>query len=221
MPRDRPPAVHALLRVSDLDALVWEARRPDWARTQLQHAPWVVVRRSAHRSGLWPVGVRGALRAQRCAAWLPDRAVDDRVTPQLLASRRAWRQHWGNEAHPPIVVLEEVALILAALGHDGRWGPCGSVGFELATGLPCTTRDSDLDLVLQAERPMAREDAARLHADLTKLAVRIDLLLEMPHGAVALSEYATVGDMMLLRSAQGPRLVRDPWTAGRAAASGA
>src|ERR1700728_2290374 len=162
MPRDRPPAVHALLRVSDLDALVWEARRPDWARTQLQHAPWVVVRRSAHRSGLWPVGVRGALRAQRCAAWLPDRAVDDRVTPQLLASRRAWRQHWGNEAHPPIVVLEEVALILAAHGHDGRWGPCGSVGFELATGLPCTTRDSDLDLVLQAERAIAREGAGTL-----------------------------------------------------------
>jgi phosphoribosyl-dephospho-CoA transferase len=218
---DRPPAVHALLRVSDFDALEWEGRRPVWVRAQLQRAPWVVVRRSEQRPGVWPVGVRGSLRAQRCAAWLPDCAVEDCVTPQLLSVRRAWRQHRGSDANPPFVVLEEVAAILAAHGHAGRWGPCGSVGFELATALPCTTPDSDLDLVLQADRPIARDDACRLHADLSKLPVRIDLLLEMPHGAVALSEYAMAGGMLLLRCPQGPRLVRDPWSADGLVASSA
>jgi phosphoribosyl-dephospho-CoA transferase len=43
--------------------------------------------------------------------------------------------------------------------------------------------------------------------------VRIDVLLETPNGAVALAEYANSVDHMLLRSAQGPRLVRDPWRA--------
>jgi phosphoribosyl-dephospho-CoA transferase len=219
MLRDPASAVHALLRVTDLDALVWEAPRPDWAGAALRRAPWVVVRRSAQRPGAWPVGVRGALRMQRCAAWLPDCAVEDCITPQMLAARGTWRQHPGTDVNPAIVVLDEVAAILAAHGHAGCWGPGGSVGFALASGLPCITPDSDLDLVLQADQPVARTEAATLHADLSKLAVRIDLLLETPHGAVALSEYAMAGGMLLLRCAHGPRLVRDPWITGRAAAT--
>jgi phosphoribosyl-dephospho-CoA transferase len=112
-------------------------------------------------------------------------------------------------------VLDDVDAILAAHGFAGRWGPGGSVGFELASGVPSTTRDSDLDLVLSADEQLARTDATRLHADLSTLPVRIDLLLETPNGAVALAEYAQ-GSAMLLRSAQGPRLVRDPWSAGEA-----
>jgi len=77
----------------------------------------------------------------------------------------------------------------------------------------CTTPDSDLDLVLSAETPVTRTDAARLHADLSTLPVRIDLLLETPWGAAALAEYARGVDAILLRSAQGPQLVRNPWSA--------
>ena len=78
-----------------------------------------------------------------------------------------------------------------------------------AYGFP--SPDSDLDLVLSAELPVARTDAARLHTDLSKLPVRIDLLLETPRGAAVLAEYGRGVDVILLRSAQGPRLVRDPW----------
>jgi len=85
-------------------------------------------------------------------------------------------------ATPALAVLEEVAAILAAHGFAGRWGPGGSIGFELASGVRCTTPDSDLDLVLSAETPVTRTDAARLHADLSTLPVRIDLLLETPWG---------------------------------------
>lgn len=207
-----PPAVHALLRLTDLDALVWEARRPDWAAAALQLAPWAVVRRPAPRLGLWPVGVRGGLRSQRAAAWLPRRAVQECITPQMLAAKLAWRQPPRTAATPAVAVLDDVAAILAAHGHAGRWGPGGSVGFELASGVPSTTSDSDLDLMLCADRPLARRDAARLHADLSKLPVRIDVLLETPHGAILLTEYATAEGVTLLRSAHGPRLVRDPWS---------
>jgi phosphoribosyl-dephospho-CoA transferase len=214
-------SVHALLRVTDLDALEWETPRPDWAQAALLRAPWVVVRRAAPRSGVWPVGVRGAQRGQRVAAWLPDCAVEDCITPQRLAAARSWRQHPGTDLSPAIRVLDEVAAVLDAHGCAGCWGPGGSVGFALASAVPSTTPGSDLDLVLQADQPMARAEAASLHADLSKLPVRIDVLLETPHGAVALSEFVISRGVTLLRSARGPRLVRNPWTADEAAASGA
>jgi phosphoribosyl-dephospho-CoA transferase len=219
MLRNPAPTVHALLRVSDPDALLWEQPPPDWARASLQRAPWVVVRRSAMRPGAWPVGVRGALRSQRLAAWVPDRAVRDCVTPQSLAARRFWRRHPRRHASPAIQVLDQVSAVLAAHGHAGRWGPGGSVGFELASAVPCTTLASDLDLVLRLDHPIARGEAGRLHAELSKLPVRIDVLLETPHGAVALAEFILASGLTLLRSADGARLVRNPWAADRAAAS--
>jgi phosphoribosyl-dephospho-CoA transferase len=203
--------VHALLRIPGPDALVWDAHQPAWTAAALQRAPWTVVRRAAPRAGLWPVGVRGSVRAQRSAAWLPAVAMQACVTPQQLAAQRAWRQRTRVAATPPVAVLDEVEEILAAHGCAGRWGPAGSVGFELASGILSTSAASDLDLVLDAKEPIARSDALRLHGDLTALAVRIDLLLETPHGAVALEDYARGDGAMLLRSMQGPRLVRDPW----------
>ena len=208
------PAVHALLRPTDLDALVWEAHRPHWAAAALQLAPWAVVRRAAPRPGLvWPVGVRGGERQQRSAAWLPHGAIQECITPQMLAAKQAWRQRPHTTATPAVAVLDDVAAILIAHGFAGRWGPGGSVGFELASGVPSTRSCSDLDLVLSADEPLARTDATRLHADLSKLPVRIDVLLETPLGAVVLAEYAQGLGVTLLRSAQGPRLVRDPWRA--------
>jgi phosphoribosyl-dephospho-CoA transferase len=213
MLRDSAPAVHALLRVTDLDALVFEARRPHWARAALRLAPWVVVRRAAPQAGLWPVGVRGVARPQRSAAWLPHGAIQECITPQMLAAIQVWRQHPSATATPAVAVLDEAAVILVAHGYAGLWGPGGSVGFELASGVRSTTPGSDLDLVLRADEPMTRTDATRLHAELSKLPVRVDLLLETPHGAAVLAEYATSEEVTLLRSARGPRLVRDPWSA--------
>jgi phosphoribosyl-dephospho-CoA transferase len=206
------PAVHTLLQVPDRDALVWEARRPRWTSPALQRAPWTVVRRAAPRPGLWPVGVRGRLRPQRCAAWLPQHSIQACVTPQMLAATQRWRDQPSSAPTPAISVLDEVAAILAAHALADRWGPAGSVGFELASGVPSTHRDSDLDLVLIADQPMTLSDAARLQADLSQLPVRIDVLLETPHGAVALAEYAKHTGSMLLRSAHGRRWVSDPWS---------
>jgi phosphoribosyl-dephospho-CoA transferase len=211
MPPDPAPRVHALLRMTTPAALVWEGPPPQWAPPALRRAPWVVMRRAAPRSGLWPVGVRGALRNQRGAGWLPECAVADCVTPQRLAAQRGWREHPRIALNPAFSSLDAVEAIFAAHGLAGRWGPGGSVGFELASGLPATGAQSDLDLILQADRPIARADAARLHADLSSLAPRVDLLLETPHGAVCLSEYVLGRGAMMLRSALGPQLVNDPW----------
>jgi phosphoribosyl-dephospho-CoA transferase len=206
------PAVHSLLRLSSAETLEWESRPPDWASEALRRAPFVVRRRPLPRAEALPVGVRGNARSQRAAAWVSVDAVRECITPQMLVAQNAWRR-CRNTITRAVAVLEQVAPILDGCGMAGRWGPGGSVGFELASGVPSTTPNSDLDIVLSAAAPMARADAARLHAELSALAVRIDVLLETPNGAVALAEYATNLDAMLLRSAQGPRLVRDPWRA--------
>jgi phosphoribosyl-dephospho-CoA transferase len=206
------PAVHSLLRLRSPETLEWESHPPEWASESLRRAPFVVMRRPLPRTAVLPVGVRGAARSQRAAAWVSAGAVQECITPQMLAAQRVWRQR-RVAGTPAVAALEEVAAIFDGHGMAGQWGPGGSVGFELASGVPATTRNSDLDIVLGAAASMARADAARLHAELSALTVRIDVLLETPNGAVALAEYANSAGAVLLRSPQGPRLARDPWTA--------
>ena len=207
------PAVHSLLRLSSADALEWESERPEWVPESLRRAPFVVMRRAPPRREAFPVGIRGAVRSQRAAAWIPVGAAQDCITPQMLVAQHVWRQRRDFAITPAVAALEEVAAIFDGHGLAGRWGPGGSVGFELASGVASTTPTSDLDIVLVAAAPMARADAGRLHAELSALKVKIDVLLETPNGAVALAEYAKNIDAILVRSPQGPRLSRDPWRA--------
>jgi phosphoribosyl-dephospho-CoA transferase len=205
------PAVHSLLRLSSANALEWESDPPQWASESLRRAPFVVMRRPLPQTRDFPVGVRGDARSQRAAAWVSAGAVQECITPQMLAARHAWRQRRDFAIMPAVAALEDVAAIFDGQGMAGQWGPGGSVGFELASGVPSTTPNSDLDIVLDAAASMARADAASLHAELSALKVRIDVLLETPNGAVALAEYAKSAGAILLRSPQGPRWVRDPW----------
>jgi phosphoribosyl-dephospho-CoA transferase len=204
--------VHSLLRLAGADALGWQSEPPDWVPVALRRAPFVVRRRALLQAEAVPVGVRGGVRSQRAAAWLSSGAVQECITPQMLAAQYAWRQHRDFPITPAVAALDQVAAILDGRGMAGRWGPGGSVGFELATGVASTTANSDLDIVVCVEDSMARDDAARLHTELSRLPVRIDVLLETPNGAVALAEYANRAET-LLRSVRGSRLVLDPWSA--------
>lgn len=214
------PAVHSLLRVENLEALAWDAAPAAWITESLHRAPFVVVRRAMGRPPLIPVGVRGMSRSQRAAGWLPESAVGECITPQMLAATRAWREPSDSVRSPAIrtpaiAMLDAVDAIFAAQGLTGLWGPTGSAGFELASGVLTTHDESDLDLVLDANVAMARTGTDRLHRALSALPIRIDLQLETPQGAVLLAEFVNGSGVTLLRSAHGPRMVRDPW--GRSA----
>jgi len=211
---------HALLRIAGADALHREIALPVWVAAQLRCAPWVVVRRERLRPDLIPVGVRGPTRAQRCAAWLPKSQVLECVEPLQLAARRGWAGSPRRAQVPALAALEAVELIMAGLGLAGRWGPAGSVAFELASGLATARTGSDLDLIVQADEPLPRRRAAALHGELARLAVRADALLEAPAGAVSLGEYVRAEAPLLLRTPDGARLVRephDPWIVPAAA----
>jgi len=201
---------HTLVRIRGPQAFTAasESDLPGWAAGSLRRAPWVVLRRAPMRGELLPVGVRGEFRHQRFAAWLsPDEALE-LATPQRLASSRATR------AVAALAALPHVERIMREHGLAGLWGPGGSAGFERASGKPTVTASSDLDLVVEIRRPMLiASNALSLWNALTAVPARVDVLLETPWGAVALSEYARAraGDdqhPFVLRTATGPRLIQ-------------
>ncbi len=208
---------HALLRIGAPPELEDE-RCAVWVGAQLARAPWVVVRRARPRHGLIPVGVRGATRAQRCAGWLPAAHVREIVTPLELAARDGWRNHPRRAQVPALAALGAVATIMARHGLGRAWGPAGSLGFELASGERAATARSDVDLIVELREALAAGVARSVQQQLARLAVRVDVLLEAPQGAVALAEYAQARAPYLVRTAEGPRLCADPWAPLTAAA---
>ncbi len=176
------------------------------------------MRRAKLQGGLVPVGVRGESRGERLAAWLSPNDALEYVTPQGLVSTRTWARAAAAHAvrHRTIAALavcDRVERIMHEHGLARLWGPGGSVGFELASGEPTVTAASDLDLVVEVARPeVIAGNAQSLLNALTALPVRVDVLLETPRGAIALSEYVRfrAGDNQhpfVLRTPTGPRLI--------------
>jgi phosphoribosyl-dephospho-CoA transferase len=209
---------HTLVRIASADILHSLAPLEPWVPEALRSAPWVVIRRAPASDGRIPVGVRGAHRAQRFAAWVEAGAVIETLTPRLLASRRPWARSARRGTIPALRALDTVESIASQAGFAAAWGPTGSVGFELASGQPTVRATSDLDLALWADRPLPVAAARALVDALESLPARADVLIETPHGAVALAEYARSAGMVALRTAHGPRLVSDCWEAALTAA---
>ncbi len=105
-------------------------------------------------------------------------------------------------------ILDTLDELFSSLGLV--WGPTGSVGFELATGVAAVGTASDLDVVVRAPEPWPLEYAREVADDLARLPARVDVQLDAPAGAVMLAEYAR-GGRVLLRTPDGPRLTWDPW----------
>jgi phosphoribosyl-dephospho-CoA transferase len=204
--------VHDLLRLRNPEDLVAEGPIPGWVLVSLERAPWVVVRRPVYDKSLVAVGVRGCSRNQRFAALLPFGRIVHCVSPEQLTSPAGWMRSAGPEKIQAFQVLEELSSLYSCYGLE--WGPTGSVGFELASRLPAVNLSSDLDLIIRSECPFDRELARILHQVHEQVAIRVDVLLETPYGAVALAEYAQreAGASVLLRTCAGPKLVQNPWS---------
>jgi phosphoribosyl-dephospho-CoA transferase len=217
-----PAPTHDLVRIQTPTAVTANGPTPSWVPAVLSRTPWVVIRRGRIRDGRMPVGVRGSTRSQRFAAWLAVAEIAERRTPEDLwddvANCPALGLHYvlespREERVPALEALARVSLVLKRLGY--RWGPGGSVGFELATGVAMATASSDLDLILRQNRRLAPDEAHALHAALVNAAspARIDVLLETSHGGVSLAELAATPRQLLVRTPDGVRLMADPWTA--------
>jgi phosphoribosyl-dephospho-CoA transferase len=207
----RPAPTHDLIRLHEPIALMADAPVPAWVEPALRRAPWVVVRRGRVTDGMIPVGVRGLARAQRFAAFLAVAEIAERLSPEDLTDSLHAIDRARTDAAPALAVLASVAPLLARRGH--RWGPGGSVGFEIATGVLTATSSSDLDLILRQDRRLGPGEAIELRAALAEAAApaRIDVMLETPCGGVSLTELAAMPRQVLVRTPDGARLSHDPW----------
>lgn len=207
---------HDLLRLRRLPSFDGE---PAWVRAAFAAAPFAVVRRAQTAFGVVAIGVRGNGRAQRYGTWAEAADVEAAIAPEDLAV--------SLRADPERRALPAFALY-AALRHEVRcldafsWGPTGSVGFELVSGVPIVTATSDLDLLIRMPRSLSRERATQMLSELESHAqhagIRVDVQLETPAGGIALAEWAAGKSRVMARHAQGPRLIADPWTATAAQA---
>ncbi|WP_155387735.1 malonate decarboxylase holo-ACP synthase [Catellatospora paridis] len=192
---------HDLVRLGAPEVLL-TGDAPGWVGDALARVPWVVVRRATATAGLLAVGVRGTGRHQRHAAEAPPAAVTGVAAPERL---RSPPRHGPACRTPALVALHDLGPALDA--RKLVWGPVGSAGFELATGQPATGTESDLDIIVRMHELPDPGWAADLLTGLTDAAARVDCLLETPAGAVALAELAGGPALLVLRTADGPRLV--------------
>lgn len=181
------------------------AAPPDWIRPD-----WPVVVRRDHGRGRIPIGLRGQLRSQRMAAWTTAGDVTARVAPEQLAREARWHGH-PQAALPCLQALDAVAPRLDGMGL--AWGPTGSAGFALATGVALLRPDSDLDIRIDAREPLdaaARQGLADLacHAG-----CRLDIQIDTGLGGFALGEWLADRGRVLLKTNRGPVMVSDPWSA--------
>ncbi len=206
--------VHDLLRIATPDRLRGEAPKPPWIDAALARAPWVVVRRIIGPSGV-AVGVRGAHRAERWAAWIDARDVIEQLQPEDLSARLVGLSPQRLANAPALAAAAALEAHWRSEATRPTWGPTGGVGFELASRQPTVGPSSDLDAIIRCPQPIPVEEArvwtTALDAVVSPMGVRWDVLLETPLGAVALMDYARAAPEVMLRTAAGPWRVRDPW----------
>lgn len=199
---------HDLLRVARLAPCDNE---PDWVRGALARAPWVVVRRTRAAEGVLAVGVRGNVRSERFGTWLGIEDIESSASPEDLLEVDPLH---ARRALPAFIALAALRTTASSL-RNHVWGPTGSAGFELATGVPTLTASSDLDILIRVPQRISRaaiNSLAQAFAQAASRAgTRIDAQLETPAGGVALAELAMHKPRVLARASSGAQLVADPW----------
>ncbi|MGM0876062.1 MAG: malonate decarboxylase holo-ACP synthase [Bacillota bacterium] len=192
---------HDLLEVESVADLISYSPLPEWVEMSIAKAPYVVVRRARASEGLVAVGVRGSMRNERFAAFLPVNHIVSRITPEQLAQEKKWNDH----SKGIFCCLEQVSNIMNV--YSLMWGPVGSVGFELVSGKETTTRTSDIDIVIRFEEGFTISFAREIEEEIKKYHVRVDVQIDAIEGAFSLSEYAASGGQpVLLRTMDGPML---------------
>ncbi|WER49209.1 malonate decarboxylase holo-ACP synthase [Cupriavidus sp. WKF15] len=202
------PAPHDLLWLADPRRSLAGVALPDWVSLAALATTPVVVRRDACRADAIPIGLRGAVRAERFGTWIAPADVARVVTPMDIAASRAWRR-------PELMALAAIrSLDAAADALDARhirWGVGGSAGFTLASGINVLHAQSDLDLLVYADRPLLQADAELLATLQDAGPARIDIQVDTPQGGFSFLEWRRQRGKVLLKTSQGPRMCANPW----------
>lgn len=197
---------HDLLWVKDI---VIHQEKPNWYAKHIMTRP-VVVRRAKH-DPLIPVGVRGSQKTQRLACWINRQDIIKTMSAIEVAKQQQWLRQYEQHPLQQFKELQKIETIFSQLNLS--WGLCGSLGFELATGLMVANDNSDIDLIVYMENQQHSEKLVLLWEMLQKLPFKADLQIETPLGAIALYEWIHKPGKIMVKTNLGPILCTDPWLA--------
>ena len=200
--------VHDLLLLRTESAVISTQGDPACPYLNPNQRPWVVVRRSRISDGLIPVGMRGSQRHERCAGFTKLNEVLETRRPDQLRLLLAEDSRRGLKAFRSLSYLESHLA-----GLDMSWGPGGSVGYELASGIPAVRADSDLDFILFAPRKLEITEAQDLWRMISSAPGKVDALVETPFCGFSLEEFVTTSPRkILLRTSNGRILGSNLWS---------
>ena len=199
--------VHDLILVRTESAVTFTGSGPSCPYLNPNQRPWVVVRRGRISDGLVPVGVRGSQRNERCAGFARLSEASETRRPDQLRSMLAQDSRGALRAFRSLSFLE-----IYLVGLDMSWGPGGSVGYELASGIPAVGTESDLDFILFAPRKLEIAEARDLWRMISSAPGKVDALVETPCCGFSLEEFVTsLPRKILLRTRDGRILGSNPW----------
>jgi phosphoribosyl-dephospho-CoA transferase len=198
--------VHDLILLGE-SAVISNEGSPACPYLNPNQRPWAVVRRGRISDGLVPVGVRGSQRHERCAGFTGLSEVLETRRPDQLRLLLAEDSRRALQAFRTLSYLESHLV-----GLDMSWGPGGSVGYELASGIPAVRADSDLDFILFAPRELEMTEAQDLWRMISSAPGKVDALVETPCCGFSLEEFVTMSHRkILLRTSDGRILGSNPW----------
>ena len=197
-----------LIVMKSTSCVIYDTLPPKWVREELKRLPVAVVRRAPILNDTVQIGIRGAARSQRQAGMISFEHILRRITPENLVKQKSWNNSNHLQKLGIADTLEKINDILSNFGLT--WGPVGSVGFELASGDEAANESSDIDMVIIGSRIFSRKFAKQLEHELNKVPIKLDIQLEINRGAVAFAEIARGDNPILLRTENGPILVRNP-----------
>jgi phosphoribosyl-dephospho-CoA transferase len=199
--------VHDLILLRTESAVISTQGDPACPYLNPNRRPRVVVRRGRISDGLIPVGVRGAQRHERCAGFTRSSEVFEVRRPDQLRLILAEDSRQALQAFRTLSYLESHLV-----GLDMSWGPGGSMGYELASGIPAVRSDSDLDFILFAPKKLDLTKAQDLWRMISSAPGKVDALVETPYCGFSLEEFVTASPRkILLRTSDGRILGSNPW----------
>ena len=204
---------HDLLELQSPESIHDLASAPTWVYESLSACPYVVVRRKPSSANGIAIGVRGRSRDQRWPGFASPNRIKTMISPFELRVRTTIGTTIKPERLEAIPALRYLQMLEKAwCDLDLKWGPGGSIGFELASQVEVATPASDLDIVLFAPVPFDGDYARSLQASVRQIAPGIDVLVETPQCGFSLDEFAdSEGRPLLLRCLDKPRMAIDPW----------
>lgn len=197
--------IHDFIFFKESKDLEYEGILPTWVKQKVARYPVAVVRRDVITDKI-AIGIRGDTKAQKFAAYI----TPDKITKYLSSVDvlKLVKNHNSN-----VDLWKAISEIRSYLDKKNlNWGLSGSAAYELVTGIPTVTKNSDIDLIAFKQEKLSQVEAKSLLAYLNSFGLHADVQIMRGSAGFSLEEYAkSKNNEVLIKSNKGPYLSRTPW----------